>query len=80
MKDEKCSHCGRGPSSQLMWQRKMISEGRCVRCSKMAVKGKGLCLNCMIKIREWQHKKKGSKTRHTGALTYRLEAQRKKCV
>ena len=44
----------------------------------MAVKGKGLCLNCMIKIREWQRKKKGSKARHTGTLTYRLESQRKK--
>jgi hypothetical protein len=44
----------------------------------MAVKGKGLCLDCMIKIREWQRKKKGSKARHTGTLTYRLEAQRKK--
>jgi len=80
MKDEKCPCCGRGPSSQVRWQRKMLAEGRCVKCGNKAVKGNRMCLFHAVNQRENQRIRKGSKARYAGALTYRLEAQKKKCV
>lgn len=63
------------PSRQVLWQKKMHEEGRCVLCGDKAL-GSFWCLNHVIKRREYERKRKGWKRRYVRAASYKAEVNR----